>query len=702
MNNPTKQAFVMAQTQSIIRGVEGGLQNNILAVLNPELGSLRMKERLGSNSFWYELSAAHNRPPFHIAEAVCLTLLNIDPLSCYQTTPADTLPLPSFQQNKLSVERTIIPEFIYGNEVYLKKGEDTFLDYNGEIRSIVNIFTNHSQNIYVFENRISLYCGDFLCIGRSFLPNYPIGHESLYNLPTLPCLVFAVSDVGFEFRQIYREAGEFASSKFHALTFYGNMKNMSFSELTGRDIILICSPDRQEWDNIHELLKICRKFGVKSVAIYPFPIVGKFCHFGDRQISEESRTMLEQEIIDLSIIERITITANCIIHNAIPEHGFKNFLNEYKLTTDGKDLISTDYHKIEFRPWYEFDNEDIYNSGKIKTRQFFSSENTTLVYGPSDIGKSWFTMQIAVSLAAGREFLDFEASQPAKVLYLDGEVGNAFASRIRQLSKDFDEHEMELLNQNLQVFAFAESKELLERSEEILNTFKEERIHVVLIDNILSLAPESWRGRSDCFFEFLRKLKSIGIAPIIVHHTSKKGDAYLGSASLGSLCQNILKLESGRGTTSSMPDTEKSRLCVGSETLSEAETGKGPFVRVLLEKTKVAPYWRDESILVWLPIDKSWQQLTKWPEIPCLAEIHEEVDAVIGAAVEKQLVSLPPDERKVAKFIFSNPGGVKRKDLDEKFGWGEQTSMKVINKLKDNGYVVSEGAGKGCIYKPKS
>lgn len=702
INDPIKQAFFMAQLQMTITHIQGERQHNILAAINPQLGSIRMKERLAYKSFWYEQSTTNNHQPFHIAMAVGLKFLNINPLACFTTIPVGTTQYSTFQPNMLLNERDIINQFNYGNEVYIKKGEDELRDYNGEIRGVVNFYTNNYQKIYVFENRISTYFGDFLCIGRGFLPNYPFGHEYLYQLPTLPCLIFANQDIGFEFRKIYREAGRIASSAFHALTFYGDMKNMSFSELAGRDIILICSPDKPEWDNINKVLREFHKYGVKSVAIYPFPIIGEFCHFGDRQISDEARNMLDQKMIDMSDYERVTMLAKHITDMAIPEDGLQDFIEEYNLDTNGKDNISRKEHKIEFSPWYILDNIDKNINGQIKTRHFFSPENTTLIYGPSDIGKSWFAMQIAISLATGREFFDQAASKPVKVFYLDGEVGNDFARRILQLSKGFDEHERALLNQNLLVRAFADSKELLERSEQILNVLKKAKPHVLLMDNILSLASQAWRGNSDRLFDFLRQIKAIGISPIIVHHTCKNGDTYLGSVSLESLSQNILRLEDARGSTFDMLDAEKSRFCVESETLFEAEADKGPFVRVCLLKTKVAPHWLKESILVWLPIDKSWRQLTKWPEVSCLAENKGEVDDVIDAAVEKEIVSLPPDERKVAQFIFSNPGGVKRKDLDEKFGWREQKSMQVINMLKDNGYVVSEGAGKGCIYKPKS
>lgn len=148
INDPIKQAFFMAQLQMTITHIQGERQHNILAAINPELGSIRMKERLAFRSFWYEQSLTNNNPPFHIAMAVGLKFLNINPLPCFTTIPVGATHFPPFQPDKLLNERAIINEFTHGNGVYIKSGEDTLCDYNGEIRGMVNRYTYNYQNIY--------------------------------------------------------------------------------------------------------------------------------------------------------------------------------------------------------------------------------------------------------------------------------------------------------------------------------------------------------------------------------------------------------------------------------------------------------------------------------------------------------------------------------------------------------------------------
>lgn len=696
-----KKAFSMEQLKFTINNTQERFKEGILAAMNPAIGSMHMKQMLETPSFWHHLSQSYNLPPYCLAESTASTLLGIDYPSCFQTTTIGTRLFPPFEHNKLQKEHTLIHEFSYVNEIYKKYGEDRLIDYNGEIRGLAHCYTNGSRHIFVFENRVSTEAGDYPCIGREPLPNYPFGHENLYTLPLLPCLIFNIPDVCFEFRQIYLEAGKVASSRFHALTCYDNVKNMSFSELSGRDIILICSPDRPEWDDLNDVLKICSKSGVKSVAIYPYPIIGEYCHSGTRLLSEESRELLYRKVVDLNECERVTKLAKHIISQAIPQAELAHFKKEYKLDKDVSDTSIPDEGEFEFQSWRELDNGNIDISEPITTGKFFSSANITLIYGESDTGKSWFSLQVAIAKATGRNVFGLSASSPTKVFYLDGEIGSDFTTRVRQLTKGFTQHEMDLLDKNLKVRSFTESKDLLEHRELLLNVLKKGEAGAVVIDNILSLAPQSWRGKSDSLFDFLRQIKSMKIAPLIVHHTGKSGDTYLGSVSLGSLSQNIIKLTKARGTTCEIQKTTDLRLCESIDTFAEAESDKGPFVHVCLEKTKVAPYWLNESIYVWLPTGQSWRQLTEWPEIPSVIPNNPETDDAQDAQLGKAIMNFPPDERMAMQFIFPKKGGIKRKELDAQFGWEEQKSVDILNSLKDKGFVISEGEGKGRIYKPK-
>lgn len=128
---------------------------------------------------------------------------------------------------------------------------------------------------------------------------------------------------------------------------------------------------------------------------------------------------------------------------------------------------------------------------------------------------------------------------------------------------------------------------------------------------------------------------------------------------------------------------------------------KGLLVRLTIEKSKVTPFWLNESIDLYLPINGTWQQLSEWPEIPCEIKDHEEPSPELDTDYEKAIMELPPDERQVMEFIFPRKGGIKRENVDTKFRWEEQKSMKVLNRLIKKGLVITEGESKGRIYKPK-
>lgn len=543
--DPIKQMFVMAQTQFTIANLRESIKENILAVLNPAAGSLKVKEQLLRPSFWSYLSQTYNLTPFFIAESINNVLLKINTSSFFSVNPLGIPEFCTFDKGKLSVERSIIPSFYYGDDLYSKCGEDYLYDYNGELRSIANCYSFQGRNIFVFENRSSFLNSDYLCLGRSFLQNNLFGHENLYKFHELPCLIFVNQDVGFEFRQIIQEARNIASSKFHSLACYENIINMNFSELCGRKIIFVCSPDSQQWGDLKNIFDNCRKSGVKSISLYPYPIVGNFCHIGTREIPQEAAELLNKKIIDLKFCERITKVAEHIIVEAIPETQFSSFEKKYSLIKAEPHTAPIDLEDFQFKSWSKFERKDS-NKGSLSTRDFINPASTTLIYGPSDSGKSWLIIELCIALASGSGSLGLTPAQPAKVFYCDGEIGDAFSSRILQLTKGKPQAFMKLLDENLLVRSFIESNELLEKKEQFLSVLRKEKPNVLVIDNILSLTPKAWRGQNDNLIDLLRELKTMGIAPIIVHHTNKKGDTSLGSVSLEVLSQNIIRLENLR------------------------------------------------------------------------------------------------------------------------------------------------------------
>lgn len=136
-------------------------------------------------------------------------------------------------------------------------------------------------------------------------------------------------------------------------------------------------------------------------------------------------------------------------------------------------------------------------------------------------------------------------------------------------------------------------------------------------------------------------------------------------------------------------------------TIEEARAGKGPFIKMTIVKTKVAPLLQDESILLYLPINGTWQQLTDWPEPPTELELKSEESFDIAPEIEEVFRALPPDERDALRIIWRYTGGVSRKEIDSELRCSESKSLNVIKSLIDRGLIIGVGEGKGRIYKPR-
>lgn len=134
--------------------------------------------------------------------------------------------------------------------------------------------------------------------------------------------------------------------------------------------------------------------------------------------------------------------------------------------------------------------------------------------------------------------------------------------------------------------------------------------------------------------------------------------------------------------------------------MENALDGKGPLVRLTIEKTKVAPYWLNESIDLYLPVHGTWHQLSDWPEIPSKIQRQFKIEDLCDSDPFREFADLPPDERKAMEFIYPRKGGIKREELDKHCDWEKQKSLDVLNTLIDKGLVTPEGEGKGRIYKP--
>jgi hypothetical protein len=225
-------------------------------------------------------------------------------------------------------------------------------------------------------------------------------------------------------------------------------------------------------------------------------------------------------------------------------------------------------------------------------------ENTTLLWGPSNVGKSYAALEIARVLIFGGTAFGLRSAGGKKVCYLDGEQDSTrTGKRLRQLSGGGDLLWQQKVQESFSYKALdSGATRTPEAAAMLAQTAAECGADVLVIDNIISLFPSAKNNPSKVL-EFVHTVEKKGMAVIFVHHSEKTGQIFLGASELGALSKNIFKLMPVE------PAEEES------DAAKSARQGKGPLVRIELEKTKVLPQAEHNAVVAHLPISGQWRVL---------------------------------------------------------------------------------------------
>lgn len=181
-----------------------------------------------------------------------------------------------------------------------------------------------------------------------------------------------------------------------------------------------------------------------------------------------------------------------------------------------------------------------------------------MVFAPTGVGKSWFTMAVAVAVAGGGSFGHWKAPNPRTVLYIDGEMDQAdLKTRFQSIVQAArDDTPSDTVN-NLRLYARHDqeddsasfpdfgARDADERGR-ILTLVRTHRPALVVLDNLSTLATldeenaaEAW----DPFLSLLQDIRAIGAAVLVVHHANKGGKDYRGSSKIPVLFDALVRLQ---------------------------------------------------------------------------------------------------------------------------------------------------------------
>lgn len=154
-------------------------------------------------------------------------------------------------------------------------------------------------------------------------------------------------------------------------------------------------------------------------------------------------------------------------------------------------------------------------------------QGLTMVHAKRGIGKTYFALSVAVAVASGGSFLNWEAPKAQGVFYLDGEMPSVvMQERLSRIIASADKKPiapLNILTPDLQKYgmpnlATPEGQALLEPYLE--------GISLVIIDNISTLCvggkeneAESW----ETVQAWALSLRSRGISVLFIHHAGKNG-----------------------------------------------------------------------------------------------------------------------------------------------------------------------------------
>lgn len=162
------------------------------------------------------------------------------------------------------------------------------------------------------------------------------------------------------------------------------------------------------------------------------------------------------------------------------------------------------------------------------------TEGLISVFAVRGIGKTWFALELALSVAKGKDFFDWPITKPRGVVYIDGEMSQSMLQkRIRNLNNE------EML-ENLVIVPVS----LLRKDKENLNIYQtktQKRINkwldvlkekgkqpdLIILDNLSALGrgiDDNSNSDQENFLDWLLKLRSQGYSVLTIDHEGKSSD----------------------------------------------------------------------------------------------------------------------------------------------------------------------------------
>ena len=203
------------------------------------------------------------------------------------------------------------------------------------------------------------------------------------------------------------------------------------------------------------------------------------------------------------------------------------------------DLKAVDLHilaKMEFKPRQPL------------LSPWLHSQDLCMLFAARGVGKTHFALAISYAVATGGEFLNWQANQPSKVLYLDGELpGNVMQSRLltHLPKKEPEPGYFRVFTPDLMSIDDVMPDLATHEGQAVINSMIEPDTALIVIDNLSAWARGS-RSENDAeswlpIATWVLALRRQGIAVLLIHHAGKGGQQR-GTSKREDLLDVVIKL----------------------------------------------------------------------------------------------------------------------------------------------------------------
>lgn len=483
---------------------------------------------------------------------------------------------------------------------------------------------------------------------------------------------------------------------------YGTVAHADLRGLCDKDVVYVCSPDRECFAAAFECHKKClesevRSFKVLLAPVLRFPLETEHGDVGSLSDPWERRTL--KSALVLSDYESILLKR--MQEQAVSFEEFAAWGIEVGLFNEVENSVTTPRMAVAYEPPTELEIGSIKHD-QISVDVFASEKQIGAIIADTHAGKTQAAIGLAVARSAAVPFWGFEAKPQSKVLYIDAETENtpfriSIARQVSALGAN-----SETVKKNLRYCCLREegspqdwdlsAPDFQRRME---NEIKTSHARLVVLDNLMNLTPKS--GKIDeatwnKIWQWMRAMEQkYGVAFLVIHHTNIDG-ASAGTKNIERQCSNIVSLAKVADLAN-----KKNGLPENSP-LAEYVGKPGVLALVTVKKCRKYPDALNMQFGVHLAYDKSSPASGESWEKIALSEAGEPSGIIEPEKVEKNIGLAQTADQKKIVALFNSRQQIICPDAEKALGCKSTKARGILKEMVEQHILDSTGKGRGTRY----